>query len=734
MKHNKKKKNTYGRPSSKNKRAGSRNPLTNDHRAPRGSVSRSSQDKRAEGIFSGTKNGYGFVEVEGLERDIFIPAGKTAGAIDGDRVAVRYHAYISGGIPHTDGVVTRIVEIGRTTIIGTVYEESFVGRGHRRAPRLMVEPTDAHFPYEVILKEADGVRPGDKVEVILPPRREFYDGELYATLKRNFGRANSREANYEAILAECDIPTEFSEETLAEAEQVAREPLSAEGRVDRRSEIIFTIDGAGAKDLDDAISLSRTKEGAWLLGVHIADVSHYVRPKTELDRAAMSRGTSVYFTDKVVPMLPVALSNGACSLNAGEDKYAMTCEMEISPDGTLGKCTITRSIIRSCVRGVYTEVNDLFANGEASAFYDKYRTVYPTLTEMHSLYLVLAEKARRRGALELEGREAEIVLDDSGFPVDIVARTRGDAEKLIEQFMLAANESVATLLHTKQLPCVYRVHESPSREKLAEFITFAHNMGFDTSYITDSDPSGGDFSRLLEDAKARGIGEAISYTLLRTMAKAHYSEICHGHFGLGITRYCHFTSPIRRLSDLATHRLIGATLLAGESGSHHIAYARRAAMAASETELRALTAERRIDALYKTIYLSRHLGEEYPAVVSSVTRFGVFASLDNTCEGLIPMIEMPGAWVFDEGNIAARCGGDMLRIGDHIRIRVEEADISRGKVRFALVDILSAQTPSEPAVQTALPTGTGHSPSPTKKRTAGNAKPRKQSSSSKKRK
>ncbi len=682
---NKKKKNTYGRPGSNAKRGGGRDRLTRDHRAPRGALIRHTQDKRAEGVFSGTKSGYGFVEVAGLERDVFIPAGKTAGALDGDTVAVRYHAYVKDGIPRTDGEVIRILEIGRTTVIGTIFEESFVGRGRHRAPRLIVEPSDAHFPYEIILKDTAGARPGDKVEVILPPRSEIYGGELWGSLKRNFGRAHSREANYEAILAECDIQVDFSDEALAEADRVAQEPLTAAGRVDRRGEIIFTIDGAGAKDLDDAISLT-TENGKWLLGVHIADVSHYVRPRTELDRTAMSRGTSVYFTDKVVPMLPVALSNHACSLNAGENKYAMSCVMEIFPDGTLGPCTVTRSIIRSRVRGVYTEVNDLYARGEASAFYEKYREVYPTLLEMHRLYLVLAEKSRRRGALELEQTEAEILLDESGFPADIVPRTRGDAEKLIEQFMLAANESVATLLGNKELPCVYRVHEPPSDEKLAEFVTFVHNMGFDTAYIEGKDPTGCDFSRLLEAAKTRGLGEAISYALLRTMTKAHYSEICHGHFGLGIARYCHFTSPIRRLSDLATHRLIGETLLGGDSPSRHIAFARRAAMSASETELRALTAERRIDALYKTLYLSRRIGETYPAVISSVTRFGIFAVLENTCEGLIPMADLPGVWSFDEGNMTARSGSEMLRIGDAITIRVEEADISRGKVRFSLAE------------------------------------------------
>ncbi len=725
MKHKKTKKNTYGRRPGNKPSARDRARQLNNRRP----IKRS-EDKRAEGVFSGTKNGYGFVDVEGLERDIFIPAGKTGGALDGDTVAVRYHTYMSGDTLRTDGEVTRIIALGRTTIIGTVYEEAFIDkRGHHRSPRLIVEATDSHFSQEVILRDTGGVRPGDKVEVILPPRGDYWGNELFGTLKRNFGRANSREANYEAILAECEIPTDFTEEALREADRVAEEPLSPEGRTDRRGEVIFTIDGAGAKDLDDAISCVKTENG-WRLGVHIADVSHYVRPKTELDRAAMARGTSVYFTDQVVPMLPVALSNGACSLNAHEDKYAMTCEMEISPDGTLGRCVIERSIIRSSVRGVYTEVNDLFAKGEASAYYEKYKEVYPTLVEMHHLYLVLSEKSRRRGALDLEQREAEILLDEQGFPTEILPRERGDAEKLIEQFMLAANESVATYLSARELPCVYRVHEKPNEEKLGEFVTFVHNLGFDTSYITKKDPTGGDFSHLLNDAKDRGLGEAVSYTLLRSMAKAHYSDICQGHFGLGIEKYCHFTSPIRRLSDLATHRLIGATLLAKEPVGRHASFAHRAADAASETELRALTAERRIDALYKTLYLSRRLGEEYDATISSVTRFGVFAMLDNTCEGLIPLTDLVGMWMYDEGNMMLRSGSDTLRLGDRIRVRVEEADVSRGKVRFSLVALPDGNR--EPTV-TSFASHT-EKPVTTRKKVSpyDHAKPKKQGASSKK--
>lgn len=657
----------------------------------------------AEGIFAGTKTGYGFVTAEGVARDVFIPREKTGGALDGDRVLCRYHTYTSAGIERTEGEVTRVTEAVRKTVVGTLCEELF-GHGKHRSVRYFVEPDDTKLTVLLYLDDIGDARLGDKVEALLPPRRPgsyFLVGQYL----RSFGAAASREANYAAILSECAIPTEFTREEIDEAERIAKMPLSPEGRVDRRDEVIFTIDGAGAKDLDDAVSLRKKKNGNYLLGVHIADVSTYVRAKGALDACSLSRGTSVYFTDKVVPMLPEALSNGACSLNAGEDKYALSCLMELTPDGAFVHTAIERSIIRSAVRGVYSEVNDLFEKGRNSPFAEKYSRVLPTLRLMHGLYLTLAEKSRRRGALDLEQTEAEILLDAQGNPTDILPRVRGDAEKLIEQFMLAANEAVATLLADKHLPCVYRVHEAPDPDRLADFITFAHNLDLDTTPLTARDPDGRAFSALLDSARERGIGDAVSYTLLRTMAKAHYSEVCHPHFGLGIEKYCHFTSPIRRLSDLATHRAIEAVLLDGEAPQKYYGYVRRAALAASETEVRAMTAERRIDALYKTIYLSKRIGETYPATVSSVTRFGVFAALDNTCEGLIPLTALPGMWTFDEGNLMLRASsGETLRLGDKITVSVDETDITRGKVTFGLVSLPGgAKCPTPPPAPDAAP-------------------------------
>lgn len=664
----------------------------------RGSKARMAQARRhmsdesvVDGVFSSARSGYGFVRptVDGWNGDdIFIPARFSSGALNGDRVRVRYRKYRDrDGTERTEGRITEVLEAVNKTVIGTLIEggslRRFRGGHHFGRGKLFLVPDDTKLNITPEITDDCGGVPGDKVEV------ELYGSKghsgIFGKVIRVFGPSDSRGANYEAILAECGVTVDFTEEELREAALSASRPVTDDGRTVRDRDVIFTIDGEDAKDLDDAISLRRLEGGKWLLGVHIADVSYYVEPGTALDRAAMSRGTSIYFTDKVVPMLPPSLSNGACSLNAGEKKYALSALITLSDDGRIEKCKVEQSVIKSRVRGVYSEVNDLFEHGKNSEFYQKYREVYPTLMKMHELYLILKKRSAERGALELESSEAKILLGEDGEPTDIIRRTRGDGEMMIEQFMLAANEGVATLLHSKQIPCVYRIHETPPEEKLKEFVTFAHNLGFDTSFIRADTALAKGFGKLLDAAREKGIAGAVSYTLLRTMSKAKYSEVPSPHFGLGIPLYCHFTSPIRRLSDLATHRIIHKVLLGGESPKRYEDYARRAAAAASETELVALSAERNIEALYKTIYMSGFIGEIFDAVVSSVASFGLFAELENTCEGLVPIEDMNGYFIYDEKNYALRSGDKLYRLGDAVRVRLEEADISRARLRFSIV-------------------------------------------------
>ena len=635
----------------------------------------------ASGRFSGTKSGYGFVtDIEsGLDSDIFIPISKIRGALDGDLVKIKYKK-LDG--KKTEGEVIEILENFRDTVIGTLTQRVSGFYRRKQKTEFVVIPDDKRLSLEIKVEPSRYDKLGDKVEVLLPKRRQasFETGEII----RNFGSSDSKEANYEAILAEVGIPTEFSDEVLGEAKAVASEALSENGRKRLDREIIFTIDGADAKDLDDAISLSRLAGGRWMLGVHIADVSHYVRAKTPLDREAMQRGTSVYFVDKVVPMLPPVLSNGACSLNAGEDKYTLSAHIILSEDGSIENCRIEKTIIRSRVRGVYSEVNSLFDLGKDSPFYSKYREVYPTLTKMHELYKVLDRKNKKNGSLELETSEARITLNEKGFPVKIEKSERGDAEKLIEAFMLTANEAVATLLNENDYPCVYRIHEPPPPDKLENFRIYSANLGLNTTKIKGENPSAAELSSVLEEASEKGIGYALSTALLRTMSKARYSDVSLPHYGLGIDLYCHFTSPIRRLSDLATHRMIKAVLIDGEDAKRYRSYAKRAAVAASDCELRALNAERQIEALYKTLYMSSFIGETFTSVVTSVTKFGLFVELENTCEGLIPISELGGYYIYDDVYKTLSNGSLTYRIGDRFTVKVENADIASRTVSFSI--------------------------------------------------
>lgn len=644
--------------------------------------SKKSRDIIAEGIFAESSGGYGFCRLDNGDRDVFIPESNTLDALDGDRVKIRYHKFLSStGEEKTEGRVLEILEYGRKTVIGTV-ESDLYRIGKRRINRLYIIPDESGIKKRIFLDYDGGARVGDKVLAKL--NRSAHSYAITADVVSNFGDSLSKDANYESILAECEIDTEFSAEQLRLAAEAAAEEISVDGRCERR-EIIFTIDSESAKDLDDAISIEINESGSYTLGVHIADVSHYIKEKTALDRLVMARGTSVYFTDKVVPMLPPSLSNGACSLNPGEPKYTLSAIITLDADGNITDTKIEPSVIVSKVKGIYSEINKIFEGTADKALTDKYRDCLDSLKKMHALYGILAEKSKKRGAVNLESCEAQIILDTDGYPTDIVKRERGDAEKMIEQFMLTANEAVATLLLDKNIPCVFRVHEAPPADKFADFLNYARNLGFRTEGICAEDCDSRSLAKLIDEAKEKGIGEAVSYACLRSMSKAVYSEIHRSHFGLGIENYCHFTSPIRRLSDLATHRIIHKVYLGDTDASKYKSYAKRAAAAATDGEMRALTAERKIENLYKVIYMEGHVGECFDAMISSITSFGIFATLDNTCEGLIPISTLGEGFVYDEKNISMRNSKTVFRVGDVIGVRLEEADITRGKLRFSLL-------------------------------------------------
>ena len=651
------------------------------------SVGRKNGKKREEnvarGTFSSSKSGFGFVSLDnGYERDIFIPEDKTLGAIEGDTVEISYHLYRDRfSEEKSEGRVLKIVEFGMKTLIGTVTYRREGFRTRTLSPYLY--PDDPKVSVEPQITELMGAKEGDKVQLLL--ERHKGERQISGRVIANFGNTYTKEANYLSILSELEIPTDFSREELLEAEFFALLPISDEGRVRRDSEIIFTIDSESAKDLDDAISLRRLAGGDYQLSVHIADVSYYVKERSHLDRAVMSRGTSVYFTDRVVPMLPPSLSNGACSLNPGEDKYALSAIIHLDQNGEIVSTRLEKSIIKSRIKGIYSEINSIFENRADKAIRQKYKEITPTLLKMHELYLVLLEKSKARGALELEGAECEILLDQNGDPADIIRRTRGDAEKMIEQFMLTANEAVARLLSQKGIPCVYRVHDNPPPERLFDFLSFTRSLGLDATALHNGEGSSKDYADLLAASEQKGLLMPVSTTMLRSMAKAKYSEVRQNHFGLGLEYYCHFTSPIRRLSDLATHRIIHRVLFDGKRIEAYNAYARRAARAASDTELRAISAERRIENLYKVIYMSKNIGCRFDAIICSVTSFGFFVRLDNTCEGLVPLTSLYDSFIFEERTLTLRSAGKKYAIGDTVRVVLEEADMIHGKLRFSVI-------------------------------------------------
>lgn len=671
--------------------------------------------------YSGKGFGFGIpVEGESFAEDIFLPPDETCGAMTGDTVNVELRGRDERG---PDGMVRGIVSHNVCAITGVVAldpngEPVVLPDGDRykvtvSIPRKDMENLAASVGTKVavepigdpyfVREDLSCRRPRDhkaakrtrcESDVRLP--------EVRGRIVTVFGDAETKGANYAAILHDAGIPTTFPAYVLRAAEESSHEMLTTVGRRDLRSRVIFTIDGAGAKDLDDAISLTLTDDG-YILGVHIADVSHYVPYGSCVEKEARERGTSVYFVDKVVPMLPESLSNGACSLNAGEDKYALTCEIALDKNGSRMGGAVYRSLIRSTVRGVYSEVNALLDGTAGVELHEKYAQVMPTLREMHKLYGHLQRQAADRGVLELSDQETEIVLDADGMPIELKRRERGEAEKMIEQFMLCANMTVAELLYDHALPCLYRIHETPDAEKIASFGIFAHNLGLQAGDIVPEavkKPAALSQSlrRVLREAQERGLGDTVSAVLLRSMMKAKYVAECAPHFGLGAPVYCHFTSPIRRYPDLFVHTVLNAVLpytpdgiLASGTELPGAAIPEVLAAAASERgafatecEIRAQEAEWRIEDLYIALYMRSHIGEEFDAVVDGVMPFGIFVRCENLAEGLIPAATMDGIQI-NEAAYTFRYRGAQYTLGTPLRVRLDDADISSGKLTFSVV-------------------------------------------------
>ena len=653
------------------------------------------------GRFQSSGKGFGFVipadsanAAVSLSGDYFVPADCTFGAMSGDEVVARKidegaYGYGKGSEARVFHILTRAHE----SVIGTFAFAPVIAHKKRKkgAPRIaFVTPDSDRLKFKVIVtnKNFGGAKEGQKVKAKITEYPADADDPVYGKVTDILGDAMSREANYESVLMENNIKTAFPDAVIKDAAAEASQELTTDGRLDIRDKVIFTIDGADAKDLDDAISLETDAESNYILGVHIADVSHYVKARSSVDNEAFERGTSVYFTDKVVPMLPESLSNGSCSLNGGVDRYALSAFITLDKGGNILSADIKNTLMHSKVRGVYSEINDIFDNGASSEFYGKYEHVMSQLNEMHALYEILADKSKQRGSLDFEMAEAKIVLDESGFPVDVVKRERGTSERVIEQFMLCANMAVATWLNARELPCVYRIHEEPDPEKIRVFATFAHNLGIDVSVLNAKKILPSHLKTILEQAAELNIAEIVSGVMLRSMMKAKYSDEAKGHFGLAAELYCHFTSPIRRYPDLSVHRIV-KTILAGESSAKKIAsltsFANKSAAVSTENEVKAVMAERQINDLYTALYMTKHIGEEFNAVICSVTPFGFFARTDNLCEGLIPAPTLGADLDYDEKNFTLKTPTKIYRLGDKIKIKIQESDIIHRRITMEYV-------------------------------------------------
>lgn len=624
-------------------------------------------------LVSLSKN-FGFARPDGGGDDIFIHGSALQGALVGDKIIV-------GDIRKDDrgpsGRVRRIVEHKPAQTTGTV---SITDEGIELIP-------DNAIRYNLRMRERDlnGAKNGDKVMASL---EQDYRGDwAYASVKKVFGSGRTARVCADAIVEQYGIPHVFPQEVLDEAERVGNEPISDEEyakRLDLRGESIFTIDSKDAKDLDDAISVKRTDFG-YTLGVHIADVSHYVKEGSAIDEEAINRGTSVYFADRVIPMLPEVLSNGACSLNAGTDKLAFSALIELDKEGHITKCDFKKSIINSKVRGVYSEVNEILDGTASEEILNKYAPVMESLMSAKELADILKANSAARGTMELDSGESKFILDENGICIDIMPRVSGEAEQLIEQMMVTANIAAAKFSLDHKLPFLYRVHGTPDPKRVEELVTLLQLVGVPCKEIVKPNPETQDFAAILDRVRGLPCETLVSQRLLRTMEKARYSTEETGHFGLALSDYSHYTSPIRRYPDTSIHRVLSAFvegMPAEEVRRRYAQFCETSATESSRNEIRALIAERDAEDCYMAEYMSQHIGEHFEGTVSGVTMRGVFVRLENSVEGFVSLDAFEGEDFVYDGLITQRSPKRELTIGTPLPIIVASAYVATGKVDF----------------------------------------------------
>lgn len=633
------------------------------------------------GKLQGHQKGYGFVIPEEVASDVFIPISNMNGAMHGDRVIAKVTKEENNG-NRREGEILRIIERGNKTVIGTYEDSRNFG---------FVVPDDKRIYQDIFIPKAErnGAKTGQIVIVEItewPDKRRNPEGRITEIL----GNKGEKGIDILTIIKKYALPEEFPEKVESYANNIPEDISEDEyaRRRDLRNIKMVTIDGEDAKDLDDAVSIEVLPNGNFKLGVHIADVSNYVKEKNPLDKEAYKRATSVYLIDRVIPMLPRKLSNGICSLNPRVDRLALTCFMEIDRSGKVLDHEIVESVIKTSERMTYTDVTKILKDKDEDLI-KRYDYLYEDFKAMQELCEILNKKRMQRGAIDFEFEESKIILDEKGRPVEIKPYEREIANRMIEEFMLVCNETIAEHMFWANLPFVYRIHEDPDEEKLNIFHEFVYNLGYVVKWSKEVHPKA--LQEALEKVKGKKEETVVSTLLLRSLKQAKYSPECVGHFGLAARYYCHFTSPIRRYPDLIIHRII-KEYINGQIDENRSAKltkeVEKASKQSSEMERVAQDAEREVDDLKKAEYMSERIGQEFEGIISSVTSFGFFVELPNTIEGLVHISALDDDYyVYDEKRLSliGERTKNVYRLGDEIKIKVIKVDIDLREIFFAII-------------------------------------------------
>lgn len=637
------------------------------------------------GTYRKNQKGFGFVKIENQEEEIYIAKEHSLNALNGDTVSIEIISPKETD-KKEEGKIIKIIRHEKDTVVGTFQKNRNFG---------FVVPDDKNFGTDIFISKANWGKARNNHKVLVkitkyPQHGKNAEGEIIEVL----GGVNEAGIDMLSLIKQYELPYKFPEEVVAEAKAYGNkiEQSDIANRKDLRNDIIFTIDGEDAKDLDDAIHVEKLENGNYKLDVHIADVSHYVREKTNLDKEAYLRGTSIYMLGRVIPMLPRELSNGICSLNAGEDRFTLSCSMEITPKAKIINSDIYKGVIRVTERMTYTDVQKILdkSDDEVLKKYEKYINHFELMAELAT---ILKNKRRENGYLNLDIPETKIVLDQNGFAIDVKKYETYFANEIIEQFMLAANETVAEKFYWLQAPFIYRNHEAPDLDKVKELNKTLFNFGYKIKISKEDIIYPNEFSKILDDVKGKEEEKVVSNFILRTLRVAKYEAENKGHFGIASKYYCHFTSPIRRYPDLFIHRIISKYLENDYNVNEFFVkkYSKRAEKRAencSERERTATKVEREAIEIKKAEYMENKIGEEYYGIISSVTNFGIFVELDNTVEGLIRYENLGDEYfIYNEEHRQAigEKTNKTYKIGDKVKIRVADANKLLRRIDFEIV-------------------------------------------------